>query len=88
MPESESQPAEVMVEKVVRKRAESCRAGTELEIDLGLNVSCLIPDERNFLRTGQCYIFQPSRSSVTAMRVNSCQPSHPIAICVHGTNKS
>lgn len=42
MDESESQPAEVMVEKVVRKRAESCRAGTELEIDLGLNISCLI----------------------------------------------
>lgn len=34
MDESESQPAKVMV-KVVRKIAESCRAGTKFETDQG-----------------------------------------------------
>lgn len=43
MDEPESQPARMMVETVVRKIAESCRAGTELETDLGLKVFCLIP---------------------------------------------
>lgn len=43
MDEPESQPARVRVEKVVRKIAESCRAGTKLETDLGLKVFCLIP---------------------------------------------
>lgn len=44
MDEPESQPARVMVEKVVRKIAESCRASTKLETDLGLKVFCLIPE--------------------------------------------
>lgn len=37
----EPQPSRMMLEKVVRKTAESCRAGTKLETDL--KVSCLIP---------------------------------------------
>lgn len=41
MDESESQPARVMTEKVVRKIAESCRGDIKLETDL--KVSCLIP---------------------------------------------
>ena len=41
-----SQPARAMVEravKVVGKMAESCKAGTKLETDLGSKVFCLIP---------------------------------------------
>lgn len=39
--ESQSQPARVMMEKIVRKIAESCRADIKLETDL--KISCLIP---------------------------------------------
>ncbi|XP_032557484.1 uncharacterized protein LOC116793609 [Chiroxiphia lanceolata] len=47
MEQPELQPARLMVEKVVRKIAERCRA----ETDLGLEVFCLIVDEKNFLKT-------------------------------------